>query len=334
MIFVTGATGLLGSQLVKNLVAKGKNVCALKRPTSNLALLGNAAKEVQWIEGDLNEIDTLQQAMQGVEYVYHCAALISFQKKDCNALFKTNVEGTANVMNAALANGVKKLVHVSSVAAFGFHPKGKTIDEKSIYNESEGLSYYFKSKHFGEREAWRAQAEGLNVVVANPSTILGGGWWHLEPNSIFLQLKKGLPFYSNGSQGFVDVRDAAKALEILMEKATNGSQYIISAENASFKDLLTQIAKQLHVKPPFISLHPLVAKAAIYYSSASDLLFDKKPLLTAEKYLIASSSFEYSNRKFVQDFNYRFLPLSQTITDSCNALEQSLKAGKEFGVLG
>jgi nucleoside-diphosphate-sugar epimerase len=132
----------------------------------------------------------------------------------------------------------------------------------------------------------------------------------------------------------VDVRDAARALEILMEKAPNGSQYIISAENASFKSLLTQIAEELKVRPPFISLNPFVANVAIGFSSLSALLLNKKPLLTSEKYLIASTNFEYNNQKFVQDFNFSYLPLKQSIQDICDALEQSLRAGKKFGVLG
>lgn len=333
MIFITGATGLLGSHLAKNLIAKGEQVTALKRSTSNLALLGEYANKITWIEGDLSNIDALNEATKNAEKVFHCAALISFLKKDRTALYKTNVEGTANVMNAALENGVKKLVHVSSVAAFGFSKKGETISEKTVYDEEKGLAYYFKSKHFGEREAWRAQAEGLNVVIANPSTILGGGWWNVEPNNLFLQLKKKMPFYTQGSNGFVDVRDVAKALEILMEKAESGSQYIISAENHSFKNLLSLIAETLQVPTPSIGLNYPLAKAAILYSSLSSLLLNKKPLLTNDKYLIANSNFKYNNQHFVQDFSFQYIPIKETIKSTCVLLNNSLQKGEKFGIL-
>lgn len=333
MIFITGATGLLGSHLAKNLIAKGEKVTALKRKTSNLALLGDCAQKITWIEGDLNDVEALNSATQNADKVFHCAALISFRKSDRYALYKTNVEGTANVMNAALENGVKKLVHVSSVAAFGFPKKGEIINEKSVYDEENGLAYYFKSKHFGEREAWRAHAEGLNVVIANPSTILGGGWWNVEPNSLFLQLKKKMPFYTQGSNGFVDVRDVAKALEVLMEKAEAGSQYIISAENFSFKSLLILITQSLQVPRPSIKLNYPLAKAAILYSNLSSLLFNKKPLLTLDKYKIANGKFLYDNRRFIQDFSFQYIPIKNTVIDICSLLNESLQKNEKFGVL-
>lgn len=333
MIFVTGATGLLGVHLVKNLVARGENVVALKRSTSDLSPLGANASKVKWIEGDVNDVSSLEEAMQGAERVFHCAALISFRKKDVPNLYKTNVEGTANVMNVALASGVKKLVHISSVAAFGFQPKGEIISEKTIYAEREGVTDYFRSKHYGEREAWRAYAEGLNVVIANPSTILGGGWFHSDPNIIFSQVKKGLSFYTNGSNGFVDVRDAAKALEILMDKAEAGTQYIINAANLEFKNLLYQIADELGKKRPSFYLSPTWAKVAIAYSAAHSLFTNKAPLLTPQKYLVASTDFKYSGMLFKTHFSFDFRPLQQTIKDSCAALNNGLKADKQFAIL-
>jgi nucleoside-diphosphate-sugar epimerase len=333
MIFVTGATGLLGSQLVRNLVAKGEKVIALKRKRSDLSLLEDAADQIEWVEGDVCDIESLDEGMKKAEKVFHCAALISFQKKDRNALYKTNVEGTANVMNAALANNVKRVVHVSSVAAFGFPSDGKIIHEKTLYSEGEGLSYYFKSKHYGEREVWRAHAEGLDVVIANPSTILGGGRWHVEPNIIFPLVHKGLPFYSSGSNGFVDVRDAAKALEILMERAESGTQFIISAANLTIKELIDKIADKLQAKKPFLQLYPLLAKTLLFTSGLFSMALRKKPLLTSEQYRIASECFRYDNSLFTQTFSYRFIPLEQTLKDCVEAYKKSLEAGKKFSIL-
>ncbi len=331
MIFVTGASGLLGSYLTKKLIKSGKRIRALKRPSTDLALLGEYAEAVEWVNGDLSDVVALEEAMDGVEQVFHSAAVISFTAREVPQMMKANIEGAANVMNAALHAGVKRVVHVSSVAAFGLHKPEKVIDEKTVYHERKDMIHYYRSKQFGEREAWRANAEGLDVVVANPGTIIGAGRWDMEPNSVFRDVHRGLPFYTRGSNGFVDVRDAADALILLMEKGTNAEQYIVSAENKTFKTLLSEIANALQTKPPFIEVSAPVARIAVIAEWLKAKLTGKRQLLTPEMARLASMEFRFSNEK-VKQLGATFRPVNATIAETAEVFKKSMKEGKRFGV--
>ncbi|MCS6820088.1 MAG: SDR family NAD(P)-dependent oxidoreductase [Chitinophagales bacterium] len=333
MILVTGATGLLGSYLARALLARGLKVRALRRKHSDLSLLGDYAEKIEWVEGDITDVVSLEEAMKDVKQVFHCAALVSFKKKDAYNLYKVNVEGTANVANSALANGVEKFIHVSSTAAFGFHPPQKIIDETTVYSETLGMINYFRSKHFAEREVWRAAAEGLPTIIANVSTILGGGWWDSEPNNIFLLVKKKFPFYTSGVNGFIDVRDAAMALITLMEKAQPGTQYIVSAHNVSLKTIIQKIAEILRVRHPFIEIKSWHTSMASPIMSIYERWFNHGALLTSEKLNIATQRLQYNNALFRSTFNYNFLPLEKTLQDCCAALEESMRNGTRFGLL-
>lgn len=332
MIFITGTNGLLGSYLAKKLLQQGKQVRGLKRITSDLSLLGDYANQIDWITGDILDLTSLEEAMEGVEEVYHSAAVISFASHEANAMLKTNIEGTANVMNAALVAGVKKVVHVSSIAAFGIHKPEKVIDEKTVYNEQKDMPNYYRSKQLAEREAWRAQAEGLNVVVANPGTILGAGKWDMEPNSVFRDVYAGLPFYTNGMNSFVDVRDVVDCLIVLMEKGVNGEQYIIHADNLSFKDLLQKIAVVLGKRKPSYAVSDSLAKVAVVFEWLKAKITGKRQLLTPEMARLANKEFRYSNQKIVRDFGFQFRPMDETIEDTAKVFLQSKKEGKHFGV--
>jgi len=332
MVLVTGATGLVGSYLVKLLLAKGQQVRAIKRTTSNLALLGQYADKVEWVIADILDVTALNDAMQGVSKVYHCAAVISFLPAEVDYMMKANIEGTANVMNAAIAAGVQKVVHVSSIAALGIAPEGKVIDENYADPNINKSFWYFKSKHYAEREAWRANAEGLDVVVACPSTIIGAGFWGDEPNSLFPEIYKGLKFYTTSTMGFVDVRDVAESLYLLMESDYTEERFIISSQNLSFRDVMWQMADALKVNRPSIQATGFLRSIAWRLEKIKVLLTGKHPIVTKESANIASVNFAYSNQKFVAAFNYHFRPVSQTITDTANAYLQSVQRGENWGV--
>ncbi len=332
MIFITGTNGLLGSYLAKKLLQQGKKVRGLKRINSDLSLLGEYAQQIDWVTGDILNVTSLEQAIDGVEQVYHCAAVISFASHEADAMMKTNIEGTANVMNVALNVGVKKVVHVSSVAAFGIHKPEKIIDEKTTYAERKDMPNYYRSKQLAEREAWRAHAEGLNVVVANPGTILGAGKWDMEPNSLFRDVYAGLPFYTNGMNSIVDVRDVVDCLILLMEKGMNGEQYIIHAENVSFKDLLQKIAEVLGKKKPSFAVSDSLAKVAVVFEWLKAKITGKRQLLTPEMARLANKQFRYTNQKIVRDFGIKFRSADETIEDTVKVFLQSKKEGKHFGI--
>lgn len=331
MNLVTGATGLVGSYLVKHLLKNGEPVRALKRTTSNTSLLDEFSNSVEWIEGDILDISSLLEAMQGVTKVYHCAAVISFVPAEAEHMMKVNVEGTANVMNAALASGVNKLLHVSSTAAFGVAPQGKIIDEQfSDANINKSFAYY-RSKQYGEREAWRAGEEGLNVVIVCPSTILGAGWWNTAPNSMFAEVYEGLQFYTTAINGFVDVRDTVTCMYRLMNSSVSAEKFIVSAENLSFKDIIWQMADELKVKRPGLEAGNLLRSMAWRAEAVKTLFTQKQPLITKESAEVAAINFYYSNRKICSALNFQFIPVSQTIAETARAFLQSVKSGKSFG---
>ena len=209
MILITGATGLLGSYIARYLVAAGLPVRAIKRATSDLSLLAEAKDQIEWVDADVLNIPSLEDAFQGVSYIYHSAAAISFKKSERERMMKINIEGTANVVNVANYMGVQRLLHVSSVAALG---KGKTdtmLNEDAVWEDSPYDTGYGLSKYLGELEVWRGMVEGLDAVIINPSTILGAGRWSDSSTRIFSKVEEGLSFYPKGSNGYVDVRDVA-----------------------------------------------------------------------------------------------------------------------------
>lgn len=331
MNLVTGATGLVGSYLVKHLLKNGEPVRALKRSTSHTALLGEFANQVEWIEGDILDITSLLEAMQGVTKVYHCAAVISFIPSEAHHMIKVNVEGTANVMNAALASQVQKVLHVSSTAAFGVAPYGKVIDEHfSDANINKSFAYY-RSKQYGEREAWRASEEGLDVVIVCPSTVLGAGWWNTAPNSLFAEVYRGLKFYTTATNGFVDVRDTVVCMHRLMHSDVKAEKFIVSAENVSFQDIIWQIADELQVKRPGIEAGNFLRSVAWRAEAIKTFFTQKPPLITKESAAVAAIDFYYNNSKICHALNFNFIPVKQTIAETAAIYLQSVKSGENFG---
>jgi len=332
MVLVTGATGLVGSYLSKLLITKGEKVRAIKRATSDVSLLGEFASQIEWVEGDVLDITSLETAMNGVKKLYHCAAVISLMPSERDHMMKVNIEGVANVMNTALNSGVHKVVHVSSIAALGVAPPGKVMDENyADPNISKSFSYH-RSKHYGEREVWRASNEGLNVVIANPSTVLGAGWWDDEPNSLFREIYNGLKFYTTATMGFVDVRDVAECLYRLMEGDISGERFIVSAENLSFRDLIWMMADEMKVKRPPLQAGRLLLSIAWRTEILKSFFSSKRLLITRESARLANIDFVLSNEKIKRALNYSFKPVKETVAETAQVFLKTGKEGKEYGV--
>ena len=323
MILVTGGSGLVGSALITQLLAKGEKIIA----TYNKTPLPNFSSNLlQQVHCNILDPIGLEEAMQGVQQVYHCAAIVSFNPARKQELFKVNIEGTANVVNAALTAGVKKLVHVSSVAALG-RAGGKPISEKDQWNEKEDSSNYGKSKYYGEMEVWRGIGEGLEAVIVNPSLILGGGNWNAGSSKIFKSVYQGFPWYSTGVNGFTDVRDVATAMILLMESNITAQRFIINAENKSYQQVFSMIAKAFNKKAPHKKVTPLLA-GLIWRLEAIKSLFSKEdPLVTKETADTALANIQYDNGKllkYLPGFAYTDFP--KTINDTCAALQQKLNS--------
>ena len=215
MDLVTGATGIVGMPVVVKLLSQGQTVRALHRPTSDRARVEAAVRtanpeslsRLEWVEGDLTDQASLEDALEGVTRVFHCAALVSFHADDRDALRRINAEGTANLVNAMLHCQTSRLIHVSSVAALG-RKAGQPTDESTLFEEQPGTSAYARSKHRAEMEAFRGAVEGLpgGVVVVNPTVILGPGDYRRSSSALFRVLDRGLSWYPTGSGGYVGCR--------------------------------------------------------------------------------------------------------------------------------
>ena len=313
MILVTGGTGLLGSHLIRALVAAGKPVRALYRQEP-LPQLEDLSGRIEWVPGDILDVSALEDAMAGVTQVYHCAAVVSFQAGDKDRLLKVNVEGTANVVNMALDAGVKKLLFVSSVAAIGRARAGVAINEECEWEDSRNNSRYSVSKFLGEMEIWRGIAEGLEAVIINPSVILGGGFWKDGSGALFKNAWKEFPFYTQGVNGFVDVEDVVLAMIRLMDSDISGERFIISADNWNYQQLFTIMAEELGRKPPHIAVRPWMAELIWRLEKVKGMITGKRPLLTKETAHTAQMKVYYENRKVLNALpGFRFRPLQDTI---------------------
>jgi nucleoside-diphosphate-sugar epimerase len=332
MILVTGGTGLVGSYLLYELTRKGHKVKALLRPgkkpyetrklfncisTENEHLID----QVEWVEGDVLDPFSLQKAMQGVDYVYHCAAIISFNPRELKSMLAVNVEGTANVVNACLENGIKKLCHVSSIASLGQAEKGEMIDEKAKWKTSRVNSGYAISKYGGEREVWRGLEEGLNAVIVNPSVIIGAGCHRKATNKLFHNIKNFLPYYVPGINGYVDVRDVVNAMIILMESTVSGERFVLNSENLSLREFFIKIADILGKPHPRIALNSLVMNTVAWLDEMQARLTRSKPLLTRENVRASMSKSYYSAEKFRAAFNYSFVPMADSLSEAFRVLD-------------
>jgi len=328
MILVTGGTGLVGSHLLFQLVKSGNKVRVLKRENSSIELVkkifgyyseysDKLLSDIEWINGDIADIYSLYEAMEGVEKVYHAAAVVSFNPTDWKIMMKTNIEGTANVVNAALYMKVKKLCHVSSIAALGRAENKDIIDEETHWKNSNTNSFYSISKYGAEREVWRGTVEGLNCVIINPSVIIGPGDWNKGSSSLFNQVWNGLKFYTEGVNGYVDVRDVAKAMVSLMESDIVNSRFVVSSENIDYLNLFKMMADGLEKKYPYIKANPVLSNIVWKALKLKSLISGAKPLLTEETVRTAFQKYTYSNEKIKKAVNFEFISVSDSIKETC-----------------
>lgn len=331
MIFITGCTGLLGSHLVAEIVKGQKSedksqIKLLCRENSDLSLLKNVLSRynfdeipnnIEFVYGDVLDYDVLEEAMRDVDEVYHCAAVVSFDASDKNSLMRVNVEGTKNMVNAALQCGVKKFCHVSSIAALGRALEGETIDENSPWTHSKNNSVYSNSKHEGEMEVWRGIAEGLNATIVNPSLILGAGKWDSSSCELFNAIAKGFPFYTTGINGFVDVKDVARAMIMLMENNKFGQRYCLNGALISYQDLFKLMADNFKVKAPYIKVGKFLSEIAWRVFWLIGKIKGKKPLITKETARTATRKYSYSSAKITKELNFTFTPIEESVREIC-----------------
>jgi nucleoside-diphosphate-sugar epimerase len=324
MILVTGGTGLVGSHLLYFLLKSGASVRAIHRKTSNLEAVKkvfsyetedaeNLFNKIDWVAANITDIPALSEAFKGITHVYHAAAYISFDPKHYYKLKKSNIEGTANIVNLCLANNIQKLCYVSSVATLGENPTGNLVSEITEWNPEEDNSVYAITKFGAEMEVWRGTQEGLDVVIVNPGVILGEGFWDSGSGIIFKRVAKGIPFYFGGGIGVVDVKDVVLIMQQLMESGCTNEKYILVESNVSYQQLLTQISTSLGKKPPMKEAPKWILSVLSQLDWFSATFFGtKRRLLKSTVNSMYTESF-YDASKIKKELSYTFTPFEETV---------------------
>jgi len=265
-IFITGATGFLGSHLAKRLVERGLDVTILARPGSGHPFLSGL--KLARVEGDVTDYESVLRGMKDCSHVFHAAGYLSYHKLKKGIMHAVNVEGTENVCRAALGNGVKRLLAVSSTSAVGIPEDPRCpADETFPFHRRWRKIPYMLTKRLGEEAALRFVGKGLDVVVVNPSTFYGPGDVKLHTGEVFRNIASGLlKFAPPGGNGIVAIRDCAEGLVAAMEKGRTGERYILNSENLTFLEIFNVLARLLE-KPPIRKRFPRWTYRPFYVSA-------------------------------------------------------------------
>lgn len=314
MILVTGGTGFLGAELLKQLTDRGLAVRALRREKSKIPALIQHNTLIEWFNADINEPATLEEAFENVTQVYHCAAFVSSSSKHKKQLFHVNIDGTSNLVNLCMEHNCR-LLHVSSVAALGIAKKDNQITEKNFWEYDSKAHAYGLSKYEGEMEVWRGINEGLNAVIVNPSIIIGKNAGFEGSGAIFKLVKDGFSFYTNGASGFVAVEDVAQSMILLMDTEVSGERYIISAGNLHYKDLFTEIANGFGVKAPTKEAKPWMLGLAWRALKIASLFSKQDPSITKDTARSSITLSYYNNNKVIEQTGITFKPVRDCITE-------------------
>lgn len=318
MITVTGANGLAGSYIVKELVAHGKKVRALVRSTSSLVELQEIRNKIEIVFADVNDYTSLEEALAGSEVVIHTAAVVSYLPTDKALMRKVNVTGTQHVVNACLNLHIPTLVHISSVAALGKSTDSQKIDESAKWTNEPTVSDYAQSKYEAELEVWRGSEEGLNTIILNPSVILAPTDFDKSSAQLFGYVWKEKKFFTEGTINTIDVRDVATAVRLLVDNhAAFGERYILSNEVISYQDFFNKVANQWNKKAPTIKVSKRWLQVVAKLEAIRAFFTGSKPLITKHTANLAGKKYTYINTKIKQTLHYEFQPIDATIQWCC-----------------
>ena len=337
MYLITGASGIVGSHLMMNLLKKDlpiraiyRSQAAIEKARSNFKLYGNETlslfDKIEWVPGDVTDIPSLEDALVNVNYVFHCAATVSFKKSDYDLMQKVNVEGTANLVNCCLKSDVKKLCHVSSTAAIGDTDKERFITEKLPWKKGKFTSNYSITKYQAEMEVWRGAEEGLEVVIVNPSIIIGAGDWSTSSAELFNKVWTGLKFYTLGKTAFVDVRDVARAMDELLHSPIKNEKFLLCSENWTYQKLFNHIATVLGKNKPSIRVRSWLLGIIWRFEAVRSFIFNGSPIVTKETAHSSMNTKEYSAEKIKQALSFQFIEIEAAINHTGTLFLQS-KAG-------
>ncbi|MFT6370425.1 MAG: nucleoside-diphosphate-sugar epimerase [Maribacter sp.] len=323
MVLVTGGTGLVGSHLLLELVLTNTEVRAIYRTESKLENVKNVFSyytpnpqsifdKIEWIKADILDIPALETVYEGIDYVYHAAALISFDPNDFDRLKKVNIEGTANIVNLCVASQVRKLCYVSTIGTIGRSLSNKEATEDNEWTD-QNTNVYARTKYAAEMEVWRGSQEELEVVIVNPGVIVGPGFWETGSGKLFETANKEYNYCPPGGTGFVTVSDVVKTMIELMKSNITGERFILVSKNLSFKEMLTRITLVMNRKPPTKVLQLWQLKIGRYLDILSHLLTGNGRRITKSTIYSLQNTEVYNNDKIKNILNYKFQVLDEAI---------------------
>ena len=335
MIFITGGTGLVGSHILLKLSQDNIPFKSLKREESSLQICKevfthyNSSElfdSINWVNGDINDIPSLEEGMQTCDKLIHAAAIVSFKKEDSELLQKVNVEGTENVMNVALSSSIKKVAYISSIATLGRTSTSDIVNEDCMFQLSDKESNYAVSKYHAEQEVWRSSQEGLDVVILNPSVILGPGDFTKGSSQIFQKIYDGLKYYTNGSTGYVDVTDVAECAITLLQSDIKNERFIINGENLKYREVFDMIAIEFKKKKATIKVTPFLKETAWRMELIRSFITGKIPLITKETVNTAMKNSSYSTKKIENAISFKFVPIKESVKRYCEWFSKNIKS--------
>lgn len=313
--FVTGGTGFVGANLVRLLLEQGYSVRALVRPDSCLDNLRHL--DVERVQGDLTDPD-LAQAMQGCQSVFHVAAHYSLWQRDRQALYRSNVLGTRNVLAAARQAGVERTIYTSSVAAIGVGPNGQAVDETHQSPVAQLIGHYKQSKYWAEQEAVQAVKAGQDIVIVNPSTPIGP--WDIKPTptgDIILRfLRRQMPAYVDTGLNLVHVRDVAWGHLLALQRGKTGDRYILGHQNLTLKQILEQLAQITGLPAPQRAIPVWIPLAVAWVDERLLAPLGKPPAVPLDGVRMSQHPMFYDASKAVRELQLPQTPIVTALKDA------------------
>ena len=327
MILITGATGLVGCHLLLELLQNDVQVRALHRKGSDMERVKRVLTyythdaeslfdKIQWYQADLLDLAELDAAFQGVTEVYHCAALISFDPADKDRLYDTNVIGTTNIVNLCIQYGIRKICHVSSIAALGDALEHEIITEEVDWDE-QTVANYAITKYRAEMEVWRGVQEGVPAVIVNPGIIIGPGFWHTGSGTLFKMVAKGQRWYPPGGTGIVSINDVIRSMTALMDSHIQNERFILVNKNMTYKEIFSMIAREFDMPPPDRALKLWQLKVMLPLDWLRAKLRGKSRRLTSDNIRGVSRRKVYDGQKIVNTLPFTYELISEAVYASC-----------------
>lgn len=330
MIYVTGGTGMLGAHLLHRLTKEGYQVRALKRETSKLHQIQKIfsyysseeeAKQllakIEWVDGELLDRDSIKDHLIGVDFIIHAAAMVSFSRKDQNAMIHNNVEGTANLIDLAKEAGINRFCHVSSTSALGNPPEGVPASEEHIWNNSRKRTAYGQSKFLSEMEVWRGMHEGMEVLIVNPGVIIGPGNWNSGSPQLFKTIWNGFMFYTDGGTGFVDVLDVIEVIVRAMGKSewesAKNERYVLVARNVKFREFFNLVADNLGKKRPTIPAGDWLLAIAWRLALVASWFSTFRPAITRDSVSGSNQMSHYDGSRITRIIPFQYTQVEESV---------------------